>query len=49
MAERLSEEWNRLIHRMGREREDRIIGGETKLTMAAIFLIDDNWKVFKEY
>ena len=33
----------RRVHRMGREREDRIIDGETKLTVAAIFLIDDNW------
>lgn len=44
MAERLSEKWSRLIHRMGREREDRIISGETKLTVTAIFLINDNWK-----
>ena len=49
MASKLSEEWSKLIHRMGREREDRIIGGETKLTVAAIFLIDDNWRIFKEY
>ena len=49
MSEKLSEEWSKLIHRMGREREDRIIGGETKLTVTAIFLIDGNWKVFKEH
>jgi len=36
-------------YRMGQEREDRIINGKTKLTVATIFLIDDNWKVFKEY
>ena len=41
MSEKLSEEWDRMIHRMGREREDRIISGERKLTVAAIFLIDD--------
>lgn len=40
MAKRLPEKWNRLIHRMGMEREDRIISGETKLTVAAIFLIN---------
>ena len=34
---------------MGREREDRIISGETKLTVTTIFLIDDNWKIFKEH
>ena len=49
MAERLSEKWSKIIHRMGRQREDKIINGKTKLTVAAIFLIDDNWKVFKEY
>ncbi len=27
MPEKLSEEWSKLIHRMGREREARIIGG----------------------
>ncbi len=47
MSEKLSEEWSKLIHRMGREREDHIIRGKTKLTVTAIFLIDDNWKVFK--
>ncbi|MFC1713603.1 hypothetical protein ACFL6S_08045 [Candidatus Poribacteria bacterium] len=49
MAERLPEKWSRIIHRMDREREYRIICGETKLTVTAIFLIDDNWKIFKEY
>ena len=49
MATKLSENMSKLIHRMGREREDRIISGETKLTVASIFLIDDNWKIFKEY
>lgn len=48
MATKLSENMSKLVHRMGREREDRIINGETKLTVAAIFLIGDNWKVFKE-
>lgn len=37
MAEKLSEELNGLIHQMGREREDRLITGKTKLTVAAIF------------
>lgn len=32
---------------MGLEREDKIINGKMKLTVATIFLIDDNWKVFK--
>ena len=49
MAPKLSENMSKLIHRIGREREDRIIGGEMKLTVTAIFLIDDNWKVFKEH
>ena len=49
MATKLSENMSKLIHRMGREREDGIISGKTKLTVATIFLIDDNWKVFKEY
>ena len=49
MAPKLSENMGKLIHRMGQEREDRIISGKTNLTVAAIFLIDDNWKVFKEY
>ena len=40
---------SKLIHRTGQEREDRIISGKTNLTVAAIFLIDENWKVFKEY
>jgi hypothetical protein len=47
MARRLSGKWSRLIHRMGMEREDRIISGEMKLTVAAIFLIDDIWKIRK--
>ena len=47
MATKLSENMSKLIHRMGREREDRIISGKTKLTVAAIFLIDDNWRIFK--
>jgi len=49
MATKLSENMSKLIHRIGREREDRIISGETKLTVAAIFLIDDNWKIFREH
>ena len=49
MAEKLSGKLNSLIHQMGRDREDRIISGETKLTVAAIFLIDDNWKIFREH
>jgi hypothetical protein len=49
MAAKLSENMSKLIHQMGQEREDRIISGKTNLTVAAIFLIDDNWKVFKEY
>ena len=49
MSEKLSEEWSKLIHRMGREREDRIISGETKLTVTQIFLMDENWKVFREH
>ena len=48
MAKKLSGKLSNLIHQMGRDREDRIISGETKLTVTAIFLIDDNWKVFKE-
>jgi hypothetical protein len=32
MATKLSENMSKLIHRMGREREDRLIGGEMKLT-----------------
>ncbi len=42
-------ELSNLIHQMGRDREDRIISGETKLTVTTIFLIDDSWKVFKEH
>ena len=49
MAEKLSEEWNRIIHQIGREREDRIITGKTRLTVAQIFLMDSNWKIFKEH
>ena len=49
MAAKLSQEWNRTIHRVGREREYRIITGETKLTVAQIFLMDANWKIFKEH
>jgi hypothetical protein len=48
MATKLSENMSKLIHRMGREREDRIIIGKMKLTLATIFLVDNNWKVFKE-
>lgn len=43
MPVKLVEELSKLIHRMGREREDRIINGKTNLTVAIIFLIDDNW------
>ena len=49
MAEKLSEELNRVIHQVRREREDGIISDETNLTVAAIFLMDDNWKIFEEY
>ena len=49
MAKKLSGKLSSLIHQMGRDREDRLFSGETKLTVTAIFLIDDNWKVFKEY
>ncbi len=49
MAQRVSGKLNKLIHQMGREREDRIISGEAKLTVTTIFLIDDNWKIFKDY
>ncbi len=49
MAKKLSGKLSSLIHQMGRDQEDRIISGETKLTVTAIFLIDDNWKVLKEY
>jgi len=49
MPEKLSEEYSKIIYWMGQEREDKIISGKTKLTVATIFLIDDNWKVFKEY
>jgi hypothetical protein len=42
MAEKLSEGMNRLIHRMGREREYEIISGKAKLTVAQIFLTDSN-------
>ena len=49
MAKKLSGRLSSPIHQMVRDREDRIISGETKLTLAVIFLIDDNWKVFKEY
>ncbi len=49
MATKLSENMSKLIYQMGRDRENRIVTGKTKLTVTAIFLIDDNWKVFKEY
>ena len=49
MAAKLSKELSKAIHQMGMEREDRMISGETKLAVAAIFLMDDNWKVFGEY
>ena len=49
MIAKLSENMSKLIHRMGKEREDKIISGKTKLTVAAIFLIDNNWRIFKEY
>jgi hypothetical protein len=45
MAQRLSGELSKLIHQMGRERADRIISGETKLTVAAIFLIDEEGRL----
>jgi hypothetical protein len=49
MAKKLSGKLSSLIHQMGRDREDQVISGGTKLTVTAIFLIDDNWKVFKEH
>jgi hypothetical protein len=49
MATKLSENMSKLIHRMGQEREDRIISGKTNLTVAAIFLMDDNWRIFREH
>ncbi len=49
MATKLSQESNRDIHRIGREREYKIISGKTKLTLAQIFLMDGNWKIFKEH
>jgi hypothetical protein len=49
MAKTLSGKLSSLIHQMGRDREDRLFSDETKLTVTAIFLIDDNWKVFKEH
>ena len=48
MAAKLSEGMSKLIHVMGRERENLIISGKMKLTLAQIFLMDSNWKVFKE-
>ena len=36
-------------HQIGREREGRIITGKAKLTVAVIFLMDDNWKIFGEH
>ena len=48
MAAELSENMGKRIHQIGRERQDRIISGETKLTVASIFLIDDNCETFKE-
>jgi hypothetical protein len=48
-ATKLSQESNRDIHRIGREREYKIISGKTKLTLAQIFLMDGNWKIFKKH
>ena len=49
MASELSEELGKLIHQIGREREDGIITGKTRLTVARIFPMDANWKVFREH
>ena len=49
MVTKLSENMSKLIHRVGQEGENGIISGKTKLTVAAIFLMDNNWKVFKEH
>jgi hypothetical protein len=49
MVEKLSGKLSSLIHQMGRDRENRIVTGKTKLTVAMIFLMDDNWKIFREH
>ncbi len=35
-------------YQMGRDQENRIAAGKTELTVAMIFLMGDNWKVFKK-
>ena len=49
MADKLSKEFSGIIHGVGRERENRIIAGKPKLTVAQIFLMDGNWEIFKEH
>ena len=49
MADKLSKEFSGIIHGIGRERENRIIAGKPKLTVAQIFLMDGNWEIFKEH
>jgi hypothetical protein len=49
MAKKLSGKLSSLIHQMGRDRENRIIAGKTKLTVTQIVLMDDNWKIFREH
>ena len=49
MAQRLSGKLKKLIHQMGREREDRIITSKTRLAVSQIFLMDGNWKIFREH
>ena len=49
MASELSKELSKVVHRMGMEREDRIISGKTKLTVTTIFLMDDNWTFLFRY
>ena len=49
MAEKLSEKLSSLIHQIGRDRKNRIVTGKIELTVAVIFLMDDNWKLFREH
>ena len=37
MSEKLSEEYSKIIYRIGQEREDKIISGKMKLTVGTIF------------
>ena len=49
MTSKLSKELSKRIHQIGRKWEDQIITGKTKLTVTQIFLMDENWKVFREH